>query len=329
MDLRQITKDNFTLNLNGEDSPWHEDYLSMYSSQWKGFTTDPDLMMIPIDDHLVHRGDGAFDVMRCVRGRLYQMEEHLTRLRGSASAISIGFPPDFENIRDLIKALLVIGGEKDSLVRVILSRGPGSFTTNPYDCPSSQLYINVVRLHSLPDKYYREGLPIITSSIPIKKSFFANIKSCNYLQNVLMKKEAVEAGCKYSVALDEHGFLAEGSTENIGVLTKDSILKFPEFERTLSGKTVNRVFFLAGQLVGEGLIKEAKFAKIDPEEAYEAKEIFLTGTSIGVLPVVSYDGRRIGIGSPGSVYARLSSLLWEDMTQNRELLTEIEWDSSA
>jgi len=303
--------------------------MSMYSSQWQGFTTDPDLMMIPIDDHLVHRGDGAFDVMRCVRGQVYQMEEHLQRLCRSASAISLNFPPDFEHIRDLIKGLLIIGGEKDCLIRVILSRGPGSFTTNPYDCPSSQLYINVVRLHTLPDKCYREGLPLVTSSIPIKKSFFANIKSCNYLQNVLMKKEAIEAGCKYSVALDERGFLAEGSTENIGVLTADNILKFPEFERTLSGITVNRVFCLAGRLVEEGLIKDVKFANVSPEEAYGAKEIFLTGTSIGVLPVVGYDGRRIGRGFPGAVYARLSALLWEDMTQNRDLLTEIDWNSST
>ncbi len=301
----------------------------MYSSQWKGFTTDPDLMMIPIDDHLVHRGDGAFDVMRCVMGRVYQMEEHLTRLRRSANAISINFPPEFEHIRQLIKTLLVIGGEKDSIIRVILSRGPGSFTTNPYDCPSSQLYINVIRLHRLPDKYYREGLPIITSTIPIKKSFFANIKSCNYLQNVLMKKEAVDAGCKYSVALDEDGFLAEGSTENIGVLTRGGILKFPDFERTLSGITVSRVFSLAANLVDEGIIKEVIFAKVTPQEAYEAREIFLTGTSIGMLPVVSYDGRQIGNGLPGEVYARLSSLLWKDMMQNSELLTEVEWDLST
>jgi branched-subunit amino acid aminotransferase/4-amino-4-deoxychorismate lyase len=142
-----------------------------------------------------------------------------------------------------------------------------------------------------------------------------------------MKKKAVAAGSPYSVALDEHGFLAEGSTENVGVLTKDGVLKFPEFERILSGITVTRVFQLANELLEDGMIRGVEFARISPDEAYQAEEMFLTGTSLGILPVVSYDGRRIGKGVPGPVYTELSSLLWKDMTQNRELLTELDWGS--
>ena len=329
MKLRSITKKNVFLNSGNRNRPWREDYLAMYSSQWHGVTTDPDLMMIPIDDHLVHRGDGAFDVIRCVMGRIYHMEAHLQRLDRSAKAISLNFPPDYEHIRDLIIDLVAIGGERDCLVKVILSRGPGGFSINPFECPSSHMYINVIRFRGLPDEYYRDGIPLVTSKIPIKKSFFANIKSCNYLPNVLMKMEAIEVGCKYSVALDEDGFLAEGSTENIGVITTDDILKFPGFERTLSGITVSRIFQLAGQLVKEDLIRDVEFAKISPEEAYQAKEMFLTGTSVNILPVANYDGRRIGQGKPGQVYARLSDLLWKDMTENQDLLTEIDWESAG
>jgi branched-chain amino acid aminotransferase len=299
----------------------------MYSSQWHGVTTDPDLMLLPVDDHLVHRGDGVFEVIRCVRGKIYQLEEHLRRLERSAKAISLDFPPEYDGIREVIKNLVLTGGEKECLIRAIISRGPGSFGTDPNDSPSSQIYVNVIRFRGLPDKYYREGIPLITSDIPIKKSFFANIKSCNYLPNVLMKMEAIKAGCQFSVALDEHGFLAEGSTENIGVLTSDGILRFPGFERTLSGITIDRVFRLADERIKKIMVKDVMFARISPEEAYDAKEMFLTGTSLNILPVVSYDGRRIGQGSPGPVYCKLSSLLWEDMTQNQELLTEIEWES--
>ena len=325
MKHKLISKDNFFQNFGTQSRPWQDNYLAMYSSQWHGITTDPDLMMIPIDDHLVHRGDGVFEVMRCVQGKIYQLDAHIQRLERSANAISLDFPPDYDRIRELIKDVVLTGGEKDCLIRIILSRGPGSFTTNPHDCPSSHIYINVIRFQTLPEGYYREGIPIVTSQIPIKKSFFANIKSCNYLPNVLMKTEAIQAGCKYSVGLDEDGFLAEGSTENIAVFAADGILKLPGFERTLSGITASRVFQLAGELVKENIIKDVKFAGISPEEAYQAKEIFLTGTSLNVLPVVNYDKRRIGSGSPGPVYSRLSSLLWEDMTQNRELLTEIDW----
>jgi branched-chain amino acid aminotransferase len=329
MKFRAITKENFLLNLGSQSRPWQNNYLIMYSSQWNGVTTDPDLMMIPIDDHVVHRGDGAFDVIRCVRGRIYQMEEHLKRLDRSAKAISLNLPPGYERIRDLIADLVAAGGERDCLIRVILSRGPGSFSANPFECPYSQMYVNVIRYRGLPDEYYREGIPIITSGIPIKKSFFANIKSCNYLPNVLMKMEAIEAGCKYSVALDEEGFLAEGSTENVGVLTADDIVKFPGFERTLSGITVNRLFQLSDHLVKEGVIRKVEFARISTEDAYQAKEMFLTGTSLNILPVVSYDDRRIGNGKPGQVYERLSSLLWEDMTENKDLLTEINWENGS
>ena len=305
--------------------PWREDYLAMFSSQWHGVTTDPDLMVIPIDDHLVHRGDGVFDVMRCVGGRIYQMEAHLDRLDRSARAISLKMPSDYEAIRELIGNLVAIGGARDCLIKVILSRGPGGFGISPFECPHSHMYINVIRFRDLPDEYYKNGIPLVTSSIPIKKSFFANIKSCNYLPNVLMKMEAIEAGCNYSVGLDEDGFLAEGSTENVGVLTADSLLKFPGFERTLSGITVNRVFQLAGQLVKEDVIRGVEFARISLEEAYQAQEIFLTGTSLGLLPVVTYDGRSIGRGKPGRIYAKLSDLLWKDMTENRDVLTELDW----
>ena len=323
MKIQLITEENFFMSLRGKVKPWQENYLAMYSTQWQGYTTDPDLMVIPIDDHLVHRGDGVFDVMRCVDGKIYQMEQHLQRLKRSAKAISLSPPPEYKNIRELIKHLILAARNKNCLIRIVLSRGPGSFSTNPFDCPSSQMYVNIVRFHRLPEEYYSTGVTLITAHIPIKKSFFATIKSCNYLPNVLVKMEAIEAEANYAVALDADGYLAEGSIENVAVLTADGILRFPGFEKTLSGVTANRIFQLAEKLVTEGVIKDVLFANILPEEAYRAKEIFLTGTSLNILPVVSYDGNPIGHGIPGPVYSRLSKLLWEDMTRNTDLLTEI------
>lgn len=328
-DLRLITKENFFSNVGYHERVWQEAYLAMYSSQWNGFVTDPGLMLIPIDDHLVHRGDGVFDVMRCVNGKIYQMEAHLQRLERSAKAISLELPPGYNRIKEIIKTLVLKGKEKDCLVRIVLSRGPGGFSTNPFECPASQMYINVIRHHSLSHRDYQEGVDVITSRIPIKKSFFATIKSCNYLPNVLMKMEAINAGYQYAISLDDDGFLAEGSTESLGVFSGDGILKFPGFENTLAGITLNRIFQLAGALVKEKFIKGVQFAKIAPEEAYSSSEIMLLGTSINLLPVISFDDNRIGNGSPGPVYSRLSSLLWEDMTENDNLLTEIEWGSES
>jgi branched-chain amino acid aminotransferase len=326
MKLEMITRENVFSTLAGEKKPWHGNYLAMYSTQWPGVTKDPCLMTIPIDDHLVHRGDGVFDVMRCVRGRVYQMEMHLRRFEKSAEAVSLDFPPEYKYIRDLIKKLIVLGAEKECLIRVLLSRGPGSFSPNPFDCPSSQLNININRFHPLPESAYKEGVRLVTSTVPIKKEYFANIKSCDYLPNVMMKMEALKSGCDYAVALDEDGFLAEGAIENIGIVTKEGVLKFPGFDRTLSGVTVTRVFHLGKELVNDGTIKDVRFDKITRNEAYASEEIFLTGTSLNILPVVTYDEHTIGAGSPGLVFKRLASLLWRDMTENDEALTEIDWE---
>lgn len=323
IDLNLVTKENFLINLGTEKKPWHSEYLIMYSSWFNGYVTDPDLMLIPCDDHLVHRGDGVFDVMRCVNGKIYQMEAHLQRLERSAKAVSMDFPPGHENIREIIKSLIIKGGEKNCIIRIIISRGPGGFSTNPYECPSSQLYINIIRHHRPPETDYAEGVCAITSRVPVKHPFFAVIKSCNYLPNVLMKMEAVKAGCKYSVNLDEEGFIGEGSTENICIVSEDGYLRIPEFENTLAGTTAGRVFQLALALEHEQTIKGVQFAKISQEDVYHSSEVMMMGTSINLVPVVRFDGKVIGKGVPGPVHSRLSDLLWKDMTGNKELLTDV------
>lgn len=329
MDLERITERNFYAAVSHGGCPWHGDYLVMYSSQWKGYTTDPSLMLVPIDDHLVHRGDGVFDVMRCVKGKIYQMEAHLRRLENSAKAISLRFPPEYSEVRSLVTRLTAIGEERECVIRVVLSRGPGSFGPSPFDCPSSQLYINVLRFKGLPDSYYQDGVAVITSRTPAKRPMFARIKSCNYLANVLMKMEALTAGCPYAISVDEEGFLAEGATENVGVVTREGIMKFPEFEKTLSGVTAQRVFDLAQAMVREKRIRAVSFDRIPLQEAHEAREVFLTGTSLNVLPVVRYDDRIIGDGLPGPICMKLSDLLWRDMTENHNLLTEVPWERSC
>lgn len=324
MNLKCITKEDFFTNLRAVagDRPWQKNYLVMYSSLWQAMVTDPDLMVVPIDDHLVHRGDGVFEVIRCIHGKVYQLEAHLKRLERSAKAIGLNMPAAYSQVREIIKALIVKGGERDCLIRIIISRGPGSFTTNPFDCPSSHIYVSVLHYHRSPEAWYQQGIPVMTSRIPGKQSFFANIKSCNYLPNVLMKMEAIQAGCQYSIALDENGFLAEGSTENVGILSQDGFLKFPGLENTLAGITLCRVFELAEFLVKERLIKGVQFAKLPLSEAYLSSEVMLLGTSINILPVVNYDGRQIGNGRPGPVFAGLSELLEKDMLGNTDLLTD-------
>ncbi len=129
------------------------------------------------------------------------------------------------------------------------------------------------------------------------------------------------------VPVDEQGNLAEGSNENVGVVTKEGILNFPGFENTLAGITVQRAYELAITLVRANVLKAVRFSNIPLEEAYRASEVFLTGTSIHVLPVVTYDGRTIGTGRPGPECRKLLDLMERDVRENEGLLTDIGWES--
>jgi len=307
-----------------DPKPWHSNYLSMYSSVLGGVVKDPLLMTIPIDDHMVHRGDGVFEVIKCKEGKIYQLDNHLERLKKSAASIFLALPKCWKDIKIIINQTIRYGEERNCLIRLFISRGPGGFTIDPLECPESQLYVVTTKIPSYAEKT-KKGVSIITSSVPIKPSYFANIKSCNYLPNVLMKREAIAASVDYSIALDERGFLAEGSTESIGIVSKDLILKFPKFDRVLRGITLSRVYDLAYDLVRKGTLNEVLFCDIKKEEAYDSREIILLGTTFDILPVIQFDGHKIGNGTPGKVYKGLRTLLDKDLRCNDQLLTPV-WD---
>ena len=303
--------------------PWHDKYLAMFSSVYGGIVTDPSIMMVPADDHLIHRGDGVFDVARCVNGGIYQFDGHLDRLMRSAAAISLEPPYSREEIKEIALATARVGGEKNCMVRLTMSRGPGGFSVNPSECPKSELYINVFRFTPVPKEHLVQGVRVVTSKVPIKPSYFARVKSCNYLPNVLMAMEAKRAGAHYAVILDEKGCLAEGSAENIAVVSKNRELLFPEFDRILKGLTVSRAAELAGELLDTGEITDIRFTDLRPEEAFGAREVLILGTSVDALPVVKIDDHTIGDGKPGPVFAKLRQLIINDMTANPDIITRV------
>ena len=303
--------------------PYHKDYLAMYSSVLGGVVTHPFLMAIPVDDHMVHRGDGIFEALKCVNGNIYNLQAHLKRLEHSARAVYLTMPANPKQITKLVTGTVRIAGTRDCLIRLFVSRGPGGFTTNPYECPSSQIYIVVCVPSAPPEQQWKEGVSLRRSSIPVKKSYFANIKSCNYLPNVLMKKEAVDGGVHYTISMDENGFLGEGSTENVGLVTSEGVLKFPKFSRILRGTTVTRAADLAESIVATGKLQQVTFEDITLNEAYCGTEILLFGTTFDILPVVTFDGHSIGSGSPGEIYHLLRQLLEEDIRNNSALHTPV------
>lgn len=296
-----------------------KNYYGFYSSWWEGLILDPKWMMIPVDDHMVHRGDGVFEALKFVFGKCYLINEHVDRLFSSAQKIGIQSPYSKEQIIRIIESCLESLSKKNpeilqqgSLIRIFLSRGPGQFSPNPYDSISPQLYIAFTRLQNPAREKYEQGVKLGLSEHLAKVAWQAQIKSCNYLPNVLMKKEAVDKAWDFSVALTESGYVTEGSTENIAILDEDSFLVHPPFDYILRGTTMVRIFELAKKMIKSGKIHGTKQKNLTVEDLKKAKEIFVIGTTLDVLPVRDFAGRNF---HDFSVAKELLQLLREDMNK--------------
>jgi len=303
--------------------PMAKKLFAMYSSVTGGITTDPALMCVPVDDHVVHRGDGVFESFKCVRGGIYNLKAHLSRLEKSCGMLGMSLPVSLEELEDITIQTVRAGGRCDALVRLLVTRGTGTMGVNPYECLGTEIYVVVYELPKKNVSALLTGARIRTSSIPMKPGFFATVKSCNYLPNVLMKKEAVDAGVDFVVSVDENGNLGEGATENVGVVTQERELLMPPAERVLAGTTAKRALELAQQLVRNGLIVRAEFRAVPMEIVRNAKEIHIYGTTPNLIPVIELDGKPVGNGRPGPVAVRLASLLQADMSTESDRLTKV------
>jgi len=296
-------------------------FYALYSSITDGITTDPALMTVPLDDHLVHRGDGVFESFKCVNGNLYNLDAHLQRLEKSATAIGLALPANQEILKPVIVQTVRSGGRREALVRLLISRGTGNMGVNPYECLRPEWYVLVYRPVQGPDR--SAGVKVGISRVPMKDPFFAEIKSCNYLPNVLMKKEAVDRGLEFVLSVDPNGSLGEGPTENVAIVTPEGELLSPPPGRVLAGTTVQRVITLAQQLTRNGVLQRAAFEPVPLRQAERAAEILIIGTTPDVLPVIEMEGHPVGTGQPGPVCAALLVALQEDIRRNPACLTPV------
>lgn len=288
-------------------------YLAMYSSWLGGIVKDPGLMMVPVDDHLVHRGDGVFEAIKVVDGQVFLMQEHLERLEASAGQIGLSLPHSLPEMKDIILETTKVSGARFAVLRLYISRGPGYFSTNPYDSISSQMYLIVTSFTPFTDEKYLKGVKVGRSQVAPKDPWLARIKTCNYLPNVMMKKESVDRKIDFTIGIDGQGFITEGSTENIVLIDKEKNLLRPKLRQILKGTTMMRTFDLAEGLLGEGLLNSIQEKDLTEQDILSASEAMMIGTTLDVLPVVEYEGQQIGAGQQGPAAFRLLQLLREDM----------------
>ncbi|KAK9273054.1 hypothetical protein L1049_017861 [Liquidambar formosana] len=245
-----------------ENQKGKQQFLAMYSSTFGGITTDPAAMVIPMDDHMVHRGHGVFDTAAIMDGYLYELDQHLDRFLRSASMAKINLPFDRESMRSVLIQTVSASKCRKGSLRYWLSAGPGDFQLSPSGCQHSALYAIVIQDQS---PFDATGVKVVTSSIPIKPAQFATMKSVNYLPNVLSKMEAEESGGYAAIWLDGDGFIAEGPNMNVAFVTKERELLMPHFDKILSGCTAQRVLTLAEGLVREGKLQGIKVGNVRVE----------------------------------------------------------------
>ena len=213
---------------------------AMYSGLTGGITVDPALMMIPADDHLPQRGDGVFESLKCLNGRLYNAAAHLTRLELSCKGIGMEIPCPQTELLEIICAAIRAGGKRDCLIRILVSRGTENMGIDPKLCKGPVLYVVVYRYTARIENGKLKPARVALSTVPIKPPEYATIKTCNYLPNVLMKIEANRRGLDFVISVDPNGNLGEGATENIGILTSENELLMPTPAYVLSGTTARR-----------------------------------------------------------------------------------------
>lgn len=310
--INVLSSDEWLKGVLNKSPQVRDNYCAMYSSWWQGIVTNPNLMFVPVDDHQVHRGDAVFEAIKVINQKIYLVKEHLDRLDRSAKAIGLTNPATRSEMITILEATFKASKLNEGILRVFLSRGPGSFSPNPYDTQGAQIYVVATKLQPLSSKKVAEGVSLMTSKIPPKESWLAQIKSCNYLQNVLMKKEAVDHGVDFSVGVGVDGSITEGSTENLIFLSKNDVLVRPLSQNILLGTTMLRAFELAKSIKA---IRDYQECDFTVKDLLSAKEIMMVGTTLDVVSVTAFDSNKVTSGKPGEVSNQLRELLIKDQNK--------------
>ncbi|MES2996447.1 MAG: branched-chain-amino-acid transaminase [Verrucomicrobiota bacterium] len=261
-----------------------------------GELVDESAAKISVFDHGLLYGDGVFEGIRFYKGRVFRLEEHIGRLFDSAKAILIDLPWTREEVSRFTCETVAANGLSDGYIRLVVTRGAGELGLNPYLCPRPSMFIIASSIQLYPEEYYRDGLSIITCATrrPAPAALMPQVKSLNYLNNIMAKVEAIQANALEAVMLNEQGYVAECTGDNLFIM-KNGVLHTPLIsDGALDGITRAVIFELADKL---GIpVRERSLTRYD---IYIADECFLTGTAAEVIPVVALDRRIIGDGKPG------------------------------
>ena len=253
---------------------------------------------ISIFDHGVLYGDGVFEGIRVYNGRIFELDAHLDRLYQSAKAIRLVIPMDKAALADATEQTVRANSVKDGYIRLVITRGIGDLGLDPFLCKQAGLFIIASNVQLYPEQLYEDGLKVV-SAVTVRNHPLAlppQIKSLNYLNNILAKMEAIDAGASEAIMYNHLGYVAEATGDNVFIVNNGIVYTPPVQAGSLSGITREVVMKLAE---AENIkVVEKDLTRFD---LYTSEEFFLTGTAAEVIGVVEIDGRVIGAGKPGPI----------------------------
>ena len=263
---------------------------------------DKENAKISVFDHGLLYGDGVFEVIRFYNGRVFRLDEHIDRLFDSARAIALNIGMDKSAVIEATLETIRQNNLQDGYIRLVVTRGVGDLGLNPLLCPKASLFIIASKITLYSADKYENGLDVVTCAtrrIP-HGALSPMVKSLNYLNNVMAKIEAQNAGAGEGLMLNEQGFVSECTGDNIFIIKNGVITTPPISAGALAGVTRSVVFDLASEF---GIpIHEPMMTRYD---IFTADECFLTGTAAEIIPAVKLDTRLIGDGKPGPITRRL------------------------
>ncbi len=284
-----------------------------------GKFVDEEEAKISVFDHGYLYGDGIFEGIRAYHNSVFRLQEHVDRLYDSAKAINLVIPVEKEQMSEIILDSCRQNGLKDAYIRVVVSRGKGDLGLDPRKCPVPTVACIASTISIYPEEMYEKGLEVIT--VPTRRNgpegVNPRVKSLNYLNNIMAKIEANMAGVPEAILLNQEGYVAECTGDNIFIV-KNGILKTPATHLgILEGVTRNEVIAIARK---EGIeVQETTFTRYD---VFVADEVFLTGTAAELIPVVKVDDRIIADGRPGPLFHKLLQQFRESVKEPEALIFE-------
>lgn len=257
---------------------------------------------VSVFDHGLLYGDGVFEGIRLYGGNVFRLDQHLERLEYSAKAILLDLPVTRAELAQATCETCRVNGLQDAYIRLVVTRGVGDLGLAPWNCSRPSLFIIASKIALYPPEYYENGLAIVT--VPTRRigpaALPPTIKSLNYLNNILGKIEARQFGALEAIMLNEQGYVAECTADNVFIVHKGELITPSASQGALKGITRGAILDIGAEL--KVPIRETDMTRYD---VWCADECFLTGTGAEVIPVTKLDGRQIGSGKPGPVTQRI------------------------